>query len=63
MDALPVPFVLSLYHLELEDFVLGERLKRALSALSLEVCDAFSEVRDHSHDLVDALPGFVALRY
>ena len=63
MDALPVPFILPFNHLELEDFVLRERLKRALAAFCLEVCNAFSEVGDHSHDLMDALPGFVALGY
>ena len=61
MYALPVPFVLALDHLELQDFVLRERLKRALSALSLEVCDAFAEVRYHAHNLMDALTSLVAL--
>ena len=59
--ALPVPFVLALDHLELQDFVLRERLKRALSALSLEVCDAFAKVADHAHHLMDTLARLIAL--
>ena len=61
MYALPVPFVLALYHLELQDFVLRERLKRALSALRLELSDPLAKVRDHPHYLVNALTSLITL--
>ena len=55
--------ILAFNHLELEDFVLGERLERALSALCLKICDAFAEIANHAHHLMNALSSLVALGY
>ena len=55
--------ILALYHLELQDFVLRERLERALSAFCLKVCYPFPKIANHAHDLMDTLTSLVALSY
>ena len=62
MDALPVPVILPFNHLELQDFVLRERLERALATPSFKLRNALSEIRDHAHNLMDTLPRLVNLR-